>query len=273
MTIHDILRRSGGVSRTRTLRRVGVSEKSIGRLISEGSLLRPRRGWVALPDVDPLLYEAARAGGVLTCVTRARRLGLWVLAADELHLAVDPGGRAPSTSCRVHWGKPLVPRHPDALEDSIEDTLVTLARCVPFENALAAWESAARQNLISLDVMRRLPLHPLARRLCDEATPWSDSGLETLVIHRLRWIGIRIVPQAWIAGHRVDFLIGERLVLQVDGGHHVGKQRTSDVAHDADLMLRGYHVICVTYGQVIDAWPQVQAAIMLAIAQGLHLAR
>lgn len=272
VTIRAILDRSGGITRTRTLTRLGVSERSIRRLLASGALLRPRRGWVALADADPELFAAARAGGVVTCVTRARRLGLWVLADEHLHVAVAPKGRVPSMECRVHWAAPLVLRHPDSLEDSVEDSLVNLARCVPYEGALATWESAARAGLVSFEAMRRLPLHPLARRLCDEATPWSDSGLETIVIHRLRWMGIRIVPQAWIAGHRVDFLLGDRLVLQIDGGHHVGRQRATDVAHDTELLLRGYRVIRVTYAQVIDGWPEVQAAIMRAVAQGLHQA-
>jgi very-short-patch-repair endonuclease len=83
---------------------------------------------------------------------------------------------------------------------------------------------------------------------------------------------LRIIPQAWIAGHRVDFLIGERLVLQIDGGHHVGKQREDDIRHDAELRLSGYTVIRVGYRLIIDDWPAVQDLVMRAVAQGLHLA-
>ncbi|MGU3645208.1 endonuclease domain-containing protein [Microbacterium sp. C23T] len=78
--------------------------------------------------------------------------------------------------------------------------------------------------------------------------------------------------QIWIHGHRADFLIGDRLVVQIDGGHHVGLQRAEDVAHDAALMLLGHHVIRVTYVQVIERWPDVQDLIMRAVAQGLHRA-
>ena len=59
-------------------------------------------------------------------------------------------------------------------------------------------------------------------------------------------------------------------MLQIDGGHHVGQQRTSDIAHDAQLMLLGYHVIRVGYEQVVNDWPAVQDVIMRAVAQGLH---
>lgn len=112
---------------------------------------------------------------------------------------------------------------------------------------------------------------PRQGALLEAAQPYSDSGLETFVIPRLRWLRLRIVPQAWIRGHRVDFLIGERLVLQIDGATHIGAQRVQDNRHDAELLLMGYHVIRVGYGQVVDDWPGVQALIMRAVAQGLHL--
>ena len=102
--------------------------------------------------------------------------------------------------------------------------------------------------------------------------PWSDSGLESFVVPRLKWMRLPIRPQVWISGHRVDFLIGDRLVLHIDGGHHVGTQRETDIEHDAQLMLLGYHVIRVGYGQVVDRWHTVQDLIMRAVAQGLHRA-
>ncbi|WP_231916229.1 endonuclease domain-containing protein [Microbacterium karelineae] len=93
-----------------------------------------------------------------------------------------------------------------------------------------------------------------------------------MVIPRLRWLKLPLRQQVWIGGHRVDLPIGDRLVLQIDGGHHVDAQRMSDNEHDAVLRLMGYHVIRVGYRQVIDDWPMVQDLILSAIAQGLHLA-
>lgn len=191
---------------------------------------------------------------------------------DAVHVAAHlHAGRvsvAPGT--RVHRDAPLVARHPDFLVDPIENVLAIVARCQPFESALAIWESAMRKGLAEPASLARLPLAAGARRLLEVAGPFADSGLETLVPLRLRFLQLRIVAQIWIAGHHVDFLIGERLVLQIDGGHHVGRQRTSDIRHDARLMLLGYHVIRVGYEQVIEDWPSVQHDIMRAVAQGLH---
>ena len=77
-----------------------------------------------------------------------------------------------------------------------------------------------------------------------------------------------IVAQAWVEGHRVDFLFDGWLVLQIDGSHHVGPQRDRDNAHDAALRARGYDVIRVGYDEVIIHWPDVQQRIMLALALG-----
>jgi len=260
----------GGVARTRTLAARGVSEYAQRQLVAAGTVERVGRGWLALPDADAALKSAARAGVVLTCVTAARRTGLWVLAEDRPHVGAGARSQIRTTIEHVHWATPVVPRHPDSLVDRIENVLALVSRCQPYEAALAVWESALRKGLISRERMRRLALPPAARRLCAEASDWSDSGLETLVPPRLRWLGLPIRQQVWIAGHRVDFLIGDRLVLQVDGATHVGPQREEDIRHDAELLLLGYHVIRVGYGQVIGRWHEVQDAIMSAVAQGLH---
>ncbi|MFG6504673.1 type IV toxin-antitoxin system AbiEi family antitoxin domain-containing protein [Microbacterium sp. P05] len=72
----ELVRSHGGVARTALLFESGCSRRSVGTAIADGTLLRLRRGWVGVPDADPFLAAAARAGVVLTCVTQARRLGL-----------------------------------------------------------------------------------------------------------------------------------------------------------------------------------------------------
>lgn len=274
MNIEEFVADAGGVVRVRRVREHGWSERALREGVASGVLVRPRKGWVALPGADPLRCRAAGAGVVLSCVTQAARLGLWVLAPpSRAHVAAPAhaGGVRPDGAL-VHWAAPIVPRHPDALEDGIENVLALVAQCLPYEQALVVWESALDRRLVTLPELRRLPFRGVARRLLDEASPWSGSGLETIVCRRLGWLGIAITPQAWVLGHRVDFLLGDRLILQIDGGTHVGRQRTSDIAHDAELMLHDYHVIRVGYAQVIERWHEVQNLVMRAVAQGLHLA-
>lgn len=271
----DAVRAAGGVARARTLVASGHTQRTLRELVDASHLIRLRRVWVAVPDADPLLIAAAREGVVVSCVTAARRRGIWVLGEGPAHVAADPHGASVRLEhgTVVHWANPLVRRPPDALVDELENALALVIACRPEEQARAVVESALRQGLVERDALLRMPLTRIARDLVESASPWSDSGLESFFIPRLRWMRLRITAQAWIRGHRVDFLIGERLVVQIDGGHHVGAQREADIAHDAALMLLGYHVIRVGYGQVVHGWPEVQALIMRAVAQGLHLAR
>lgn len=271
----DAVAQQGGVARVRALLDAGFSRLTVSGAVADGILTVPRRGWVAEVDADPYLVAAARAGVVLTCITRAKRLGLWVLAEDAPHVAAPPTAsrlnlQNPTT---VHWSIPVQPRVTGTLEDGILNTLVIVAGCQPFEAALAIWDSALNRGLLTKAELARLPLRPDARRVLEAATPFADSGLETIFAVRLKWLRLPIRAQIWILEHHVDFLIAERLVVQIDGGHHVGLQRAEDVAHDAALTLLGYHVIRVTYVQVIDRWPEVQELIMRAIAHGLHRAR
>lgn len=271
--LFDELLARGGVARTSAIVAAGVSAYAIDMAVERGTLVRPRRGWLATRDADPYLISAARAGVVLTCVTQAKRLGLWVLTGDDPHVGAPPNAsrlRLQNRNATVHWGRPVHPRPPGVLEDGILNTLLLVERCQPHEAALAVWESALNQRLVERSELARLPLRASARRLLEEATPFADSGLETMFRTRLRWLRHPIRSQIWIRGHRVDFLIGDRLVVQIDGGHHVGAQRAADVAHDAALMLLGFHVIRVTYAQVVERWPEVQDLIMRALAQGLH---
>ncbi len=255
------------------LLRAGITRHALARALARGQLIRARRGWVAVPDADPQLFAAARDGVVLTCVTQAARLGLWDVDAATAHVAAPSHAGRVAVDARVHWEKPLIRRMPGVLVDPVENVLAIVARCRPYEEALMIWNSALRRGIVDLAVLRRMPLGPAARALADEATPFADSGLESVAVPRLRWLRLPLRRQVWICGHRVDLLIGDRLILQIDGGHHVGRQRTSDNAHDAELLIRGYHVIRVGYDQVMNRWADVQDLVMAAVAQGLYRAR
>ncbi|MBL3686396.1 DUF559 domain-containing protein [Leucobacter zeae] len=272
VSIVSLLRTEGGIARTQRIASRGGSAHRIARAVAGGAVLRPRRGWLALPDADPELLFAVSHGVVLSCVSEAARLGLWTIAPDRKHVAASGAARADAPECTVHWGTPVLPRGPGILADPIQNVLQFVAACRPFEEALVVWESALNRGMVDLLRLRSLPFTGEAKRLAEVSRPYADSGLESLVMSRLRWLRVRLVPQAHLFGHRVDLLIGDRLVLQIDGATHTGAQRDADNAFDARLRLRGYHVIRVGYAQVMDDWHEVQLLIMEAVAQGLHLA-
>lgn len=272
MDLRSALLRTQGVACTSELSRLGVKRGDIERALRDGRAIRPRRGWIALAQADPELVRAAKWGVILSCVTQAKRLRLWVLEDNHTHVAArTPHSRADTSQCRVHWERPILARPPGCLEDPIENVLSLVASCQRHEAALTIWESALNRGLTTLNRLRAFRMSTRAQQLLATCTPFSDSGLESLVASRLRWLKVGLVPQAWLFGHRVDLLIGKRLVLQIDGGTHVGKQRTSDNRHDSILRLNGFHVIRVGYEQIVNDWPTVQHEIQTAVAQGLHL--
>lgn len=267
-----LLRQMGGIARSQSLVDAGIPISRLAQAVRSGILERPRRGWIALPDADPLLKRAAELGVVITCVSAGSKRGLWDPNPDRTHVALAPNAKIRANfRAHRHWNRPLVPRKPGTLLDPIENALAIVADCQPYEQALAIWESALKQQLITMETMRTLPLTPAGRRLLDDARPFADAGTESIISARLRWLKVPMRRQAWILGHRVDLLIGDRLVIQVDGGHHVDRQRSRDNAHDARLQLAGYHVIRVTYWQLMHDWHTVEALILDAIARGLHL--
>ncbi len=227
-----------------------------------------------MPDADPMLVAAAETGVVITCVTEAARRGLWEIDDGGVHvgIGVDRHPRR-ETAALLHWRVPPAPRDPDALVDPLDNVLALVAECQPYEDALAVWESALRTGQTDIDSLTALATTERSRRLARDAVPHADAGTESVILARLRWLSVPLRRQVWLLGHRVDLLIGDRLVIQVDGGHHVGAQRASDVAHDAGLLAAGYHVIRITVWQLHHEWPAVQERILAAIARGLHLAR
>lgn len=246
----------------------GFRRHAIRTALANGRLFRPQRGWVAVFDADPQLVFAVRRGVILSCITVARRRGLWQRHQETaLHVAArSPSSHADVGSHHMHWGKPVRMREPHTIEDSVENALAYIASCQPFEEALAIWESALKKGVVTKERLACLPLGAQANRLLEAATLFADSGLESYVRHRLRALGLQIVAQAWVLGHRVDFLIAGWIVLQVDGSTHTGRQRDSDNRHDALLQLNNYLVIRVGYWQVMNEWPEVQHAVMNAVS-------
>ncbi|MFT4230558.1 MAG: type IV toxin-antitoxin system AbiEi family antitoxin domain-containing protein, partial [Microbacterium sp.] len=144
MDVVEWVTEQGGIVRAAELRRHGASSRAIAAAVARGALQRPRKGWIASPRADPYLVAAARAGVVLTCVTQARRLGLWVLDADKPHVGApshagtvrverepEPPDGADARKAVVHWAAPLVPRDPAKLVDPIENVLALVAACRP----------------------------------------------------------------------------------------------------------------------------------------------
>lgn len=268
MNLHSILRQAGGLMRVGDLERCGIPRYRLRLACERGEITRPQRGWVAARDADPELLFAARHGVVLTCITAGRRAGLWQVDEPVPHVAVRArGSRRPAVPATVHWNRPVRYREPFLLVDSLENALACVSTCQPHEAAFAIWESALNRRLTTRRSLERFPFTGRARRLLETSTALSDSGYESVVLGRLRTLGLHVVAQARVLGHRVDFLIGSRVVLQIDGSTHTGRQRDSDNRHDALLQRNGYAVIRVSPREVNEEWSRVQQEILDLLSQ------
>lgn len=145
--------------------------------------------------------------------------------------------------------------------------------CAGEEPFFAALESALRQGLLGEDARRRLrsALPRRAECLIDFARSDADSGLESLLRLRLRRLGLTLATQVEIGGvGRVDFVIGDCLILEADGRTHDGDARHRDRTRDAVAMALGFVTLRFDAAQILHDWPLVESAILAAVGRGLH---
>jgi len=68
---------------------------------------------------------------------------------------------------------------------------------------------------------------------------------------------------------RVDILIGDRLILELDGEEFHDFER--DRARDRRAAVRGYVTIRASYRQVMNEWAALEAELMVLIRRRDHL--
>lgn len=270
------MRERRGVAHSSDLRAAGYSAWAVRTAIQEGNLERVHRSWLVSADCSPERRAAARVSGRITCVTAARERGLWTPDAQQIHVAVAPtASRNAGAGLNVHWAQgPLaVPRF--STEEPLLNVLFHVARCLDPSEAAPVWESALRKGYVSLVQLRRTQWGALRpAQVLEIVGSLSDSGVETTFVRIARACGVEVRQQVIIDGHRVDALIGECLVVQLDGFefHGAAKDRRRDLRQDARLTLLGYTVLRFDYQQVMFDARYVMETLMNAIAQGLHLA-
>lgn len=107
-------------------------------------------------------------------------------------------------------------------------------------------------------------LRPYARRLRRDAT-----FPERLLWSRLRrrQLGIRVLRQQSIASYIVDFFCPDRrLVVEVDGRSHIGREQ-ADAVRQRALEALGYTVLRITNDEVLADLDGVVERIRAVLAQ------
>ena len=264
--------------RTAALRRAGWTRERIRRSVAAGSIVPVRRGLYASPDCDARVVVPARHGGAPACVTAGGILGLWVLDDGRVHVGLGRGGhRLPHAGCGCieHWDGEVP--EPGSIP-SVLTVLTQIAGCRGPEAFFVTLESAVAAGRITLAQVRAVRPHlPRdAAALIDAARPDAGSGTESLFRLRLLPFGIPIRSQVRLGpSHRSDFLIGDRLLVEIDSrAHHdIPSARLRDLARDADAAIWDYETLRFDYAQVLHDWTTVEAAVLAKVAAGAHLRR
>jgi len=287
ISITESVRRRGGLAATFELYEDGHTRRGLASAVHSGSIVRVRQGWFALDGTHPTLLEAVRVGGRLTGLSALELQGFWSYPTDDLHVAVHPHDArlrtrldktqrladSPNPATCVHWrdeadGSRFMLATVDCLADVIAcqtpDVVTAVADSVLFNRPrlIAEWN----------DLVATSP--ECHRAYLDAIDGICESGTESIFWFRTKKFGLKISRQIHIPGvGRVDFRIGPKLIIEVDGAaYHTDPVAFHRDRHrDAVLSALGYRVLRFSYRQVLYAWPEVEAALIGAMLRGDHL--
>jgi len=272
------------IATRRQLLDLGMARQDLTDAVRSGQLLRARRDRYALPGVERAILEAVRIGGLLSCVSAAGLLGIWVPDQPFTHLVMprdasrmrSPRSRfVPLTAdnrdgCELHWW-PLIDADAASLHSvGVRDSLAHIIRRQPRMIAVAALDSALYTGRISLaDLVRIFAAVPAKfAALRNDVDPRCMSGIETIVRLLCLDAGVRCVPQMDFPGIGVvDFVLEGCVVVETDGrqGHASESDQKRDYDRDVALAALGYIVLRFNYRQVMFHPERVMFAIRGAL--------
>lgn len=269
MELAEALARDGGVIASRAI----GDGPACSRAIRRHGLTRIRRGWYAAAGADPDVVAAVRAGGALTCVSRLAALGAWRPPGDSLlhvRFADAPAG-AGGIVAHVRPGDRMPVRR--AVDDPAT-AMTCLARCCARPLAVAVADSVLRLRILEpaeLAAALRVAGES-GKRVARWVDPTAESGIESLLRVILLRVRVGFRAQVVLRGvGRVDFLVGDRLVVEADGlAHHTGLAVQRDRDRDNACERLGFHRLRFTYWDIIERPELVEATIRAAIAKGEH---
>ncbi|MGD8167485.1 endonuclease domain-containing protein [Herbiconiux sp. P16] len=142
-------------------------------------------------------------------------------------------------------------------------------------DAVASLDSAMNRGYFSFVQVAELldPMPAASSRLLDLVDPSCESGLETKARLSLKATNIPYRTQVVIpTAGRVDLLIGDRLVLELDGWEWHSNKIDFEKDRRKDLALHAleYQVMRLSYAQVSFGWSEALRVIRAKVSRGEH---
>jgi very-short-patch-repair endonuclease len=252
---------------------LSCASSTLQRLVADGTLRRPRRGWYSTAHPTDPRFRAVAIGGRLTGASALRELGAWMLDPPTLlHVAVprtaarlrsyDPAG------VRVHWGRERDAPISHAIV-GVRDALLRVVLDEEVEMAVACldWAFATgRLDRFGFEtILRALPA--TARVIRQWVDPRSQSVLESVARVRLLGRGWSVETQQSFGDLRsVDLLVEGQVALELDGWEWHRTRFHEDREKDLAAAAGGWHVLRVSAPILRTGWPHVESAIEAALA-------
>ncbi|GAB3819534.1 hypothetical protein GCM10028820_23660 [Tessaracoccus terricola] len=264
-----------GIVARKDLIAAGLTRSALKGAEEAGPLVRLSRSLFATAETAEGVVTAVAAGGTLTCLSALELLGVWTLGAGPDHHVRRKerrrrDGPVPGAQeCRsllTHRGAPV---------DSLDAALVAVVLNHSPEDAVVALDCVLQEERRTRseleELLAKAPAY--ARRLLARATGLAESPLESVVRYRLGQRKVRVRSQHRVPGvGRFDLLIGERILVELDGfeHHRTRKQFREDRRRDRRAPELGYVVLRFTWEDVMHDWSRVLREILTYVSSDFH---
>jgi very-short-patch-repair endonuclease len=276
MNIPNQVKAHGGVVSAAALHRNGVTESEIRWAVRTGTLRRIRYGWLQTADADPAVIRAVRAGGRLGCISATRHYGIWTPEHDHLHVSLPQhAGRYARADVVAHWEGARWRDMRSPIEP-VDRVIRQVVECCDRDTAIAVIDSALqlRTTTLSRVASTIATLPEQHKSLLREVDARSESGYESICRARLTRLGLRPCTQASIPGvGRVDLIVGDRLLIEVDGKewHDRADAFLADRSRDLAAHRQGFTTVRLAPSHTTSEWQWVERVIMSIVARGEHM--
>ncbi|SJM71018.1 type IV toxin-antitoxin system AbiEi family antitoxin domain-containing protein [Gulosibacter sp. 10] len=276
-----------GVATTAQLRGLGATRHDLRRWAETGTLIRLRPGWYARPDVEQDVRCAVAAGGAMSGSAALARHGLWIPAGEPFQVRARERARVARLTIPAPPGGEPAAIEPYALPrsrdlpvvravDEAPTALLAAMLSRPRDTAVILADSALHTRRITWGLLRRVAERAGYKggEVLSRVAGTAESGTETCFRLWLVAHGIRFRAQARICrGCRVDFLIGDRLIVEIDSRmHHTDPSAyAKDRARDRMLLRMGYRVLRLTYAEAMHGLDEVGRDVLALIRRREHL--